>query len=158
MRLKDSILQEIVTKTAELLCEYEQYVDEDGNIWDDEGNVTRRGKSFGRQYGGETYGTNAPWRGRSSKPRRTSYVGTGSNADKIKAVESALAAKPNNFLTSILNQLRAGRGLSGKQKGIVKRIIKKHDPAAADLFENSTATNEQLLRALIQIKLRKTST
>ena len=157
MKLKDSILQEIVAKTAKLLCEYEQYVDEDGNVWDDEGNVTRRGKSFGRQYGGETYGTNAPWRGRSSKPRRTSYVGAAANADQIKAVEDALAAKPNNFLTSILNQLRAGRGLSGKQKGIVKRIIKKHDPTAATLFEGSATSDEQLLRALIQIKLRKNS-
>ncbi len=158
MKLKDSILQEIVTKTAKLLCEYEQYVDEDGNIHDDEGNVTRMGKDFGRQYGGDTYGTNAPWRGQTSKPRRTSYVGANSNADQIKAVEGALSVKPNNFLTSILNQLRAGRGLSGKQKGIVKRIIKKHDPTAAALFESSVATNEQLLRALIQIKLRKNST
>jgi len=155
MKLKKSTIQEIMTRASELLYEYEQYVDEDGNIHDDEGNVTRMGKDFGRQYGGGTYGTNAPWRGRSPKPRRTSYVGAGANAEQIKAVENALAAKPNNFLTSILNQLRAGRGLSGKQKGIVKRIIKKHDPTAAELFENSIRINKQLLLQVIREELQK---
>ena len=107
------------------LLEYERYVDEDGNVWDDEGNVTRRGSSFGRRYGGETYtGTSAPWDGRRSR-RKTSYVGTGANAEQIKAVEAAIAVKPNNFLTSILEQLKKGRGLSAKQKSIVRKIIVK---------------------------------
>jgi len=123
---------------SEMLKEYEQYVDEDGNIYDDEGNVTKMGRDFGRQYGGGTYGTNAPWHGRRSRyssRRKTTNVGTSANAEKIAAVEAALEAKPNNFLTSILKQLKAGRGLSSKQNKIVSRILSKSSKEAAALFE-----------------------
>ena len=160
MKLKKSILHEIIAKATDLILEYEQYVDEDGNIHDDEGNVTRMGKDFGRQYGGDTYGSQAPWGrtgGLNQRSRKTSHVGMASNADKIMAIEDALSAKPNNFLTSILNQLKAGRGLSGKQRSIVKKIIRKHDPGAIALFENNTATNEQLLRKWVRASLLKTS-
>ena len=74
--------------------------------------------------------------GRSSYRRKTSYVGADANADKIGAIEAALAKKPNNFLQSILDQLKSGRGLSGKQKGIVRKILKKTDPSAVALFES----------------------
>ena len=67
--------------------------------------------------------------------RKTSYVGSDANQDKIAAVQAALATKPNNFLKSILSQLERGRGLSGKQKSIVKKILGKVDPEAAALFE-----------------------
>ncbi len=67
--------------------------------------------------------------------RKTSYVGSDANQDKIAAVQAALAIKPNNFLKSILSQLERGRGLSGKQKSIVKKILGKVDPDAASLFE-----------------------
>jgi len=136
MKMTEKKLRSIIRET--LLLEYEQYVDEDGNIWDDEGNVTRKGAAFGRRYGGETYGTNAPWHGgrsrRYSSQRKTTHVGADANAEKIKAVEAAIAKKPNNFLTSILSQLKAGRGLSSKQNSIVKRILKKSGDAAGDLF------------------------
>jgi len=122
-----------------LLLEYEQYVDKDGNIHDDEGNVTRMGKDFGRQYGGDTYGSRPPWgRGSYSRPkskRKTSYAGSSANADKIAAVEKALAAKSNNFLSSILSQLQNGRGLSSKQKSIVRKIFARSDHEAVDLFK-----------------------
>ena len=75
-----------------------------------------------------------PSRG-SSYRRKTSYVGVDANADQIGAIEAALAQKPNNFLKSVLSQLKAGRGLSGKQKGIVRKILKKTDPSAVTLFE-----------------------
>ena len=135
------------------LVEYEQYVDEDGNVYDDEGNVSRRGRSFGRQYGGQTYtGTRPPWSGRSKykSTRKTSYVGADSNADQIAAVEAAIAVKPNNFLTSILKQLKKGRGLSAKQKSIVKKIIVKNDAEAAKLFEGRRMkiTKRQLRRII----------
>ena len=80
--------------------------------------------------------------------RKTSYVGVEANQEQIAAVENALAAKPNNFLSSILTQLQGGRGLSGKQKSIVKRIISKHDPGAAQLFERREMriTKRQLRR------------
>jgi len=131
-----------------IILEYEQYVDEDGNVYDDEGNVSRRGAAFGRRYGGETYtGTRPPWSGRSNKPRKTSYVGAGANAEQIAAVE-ALKPKPETFLGSILKQLKAGRGLSSKQKVVVRKIMKKRDPQSEKLFENIAHARHGLGRNL----------
>ena len=138
MRISESELKKI-------LMEYEIYVDEDGNVYDDEGNVERRGKEFGRRYGGQTYpGTRTPWgpsrprkKYRNTSQRKTSYVGADANAEKIAAIEQVLASKPNNFLQSILDQLKNGRGLSSKQKSIVKRIVARTNPEAAKLFENA---------------------
>ena len=78
--------------------------------------------------------------------RKTSYVGSDANADQIAAVEAALSAKPNNFLTSVLDQLKNGRGLSGKQKSIVKSIIKKTNPNAAAIFETRENKTSKLSR------------
>lgn len=126
-----------------IINEYEQYVDEDGNIYDDEGNVERRGKEFGRMYGGQTYGgTRTPWGpSRSSRkkypPRKTGFVGASVNAKKIAAVEEILKSRPNSFLKSILDQLKKGRSLSSKQKAIVKKIVARSDPSAGKLFERN---------------------
>jgi len=83
---------------------------------------------------------------RTSSPRysrKTSFVGAEANEAQIAAIESALEAKPNNFLNSILSQLKAGRGLSSKQKGIVKKILKKVDTELVSLFESKQkATSE----------------
>jgi hypothetical protein len=148
MKVTRKQLQKIIAEETKKLLEYEQYVDDDGNIYDDEGNVTRRGRSFGRRYGGQTYGNNAPWqRGRSAKPRKTSSVASGANTEKISAVIKALEVKPNNFLKSILDQLRQGRKLSPKQNSIVKKIIAKSDPEAAKLFESSEIAE---VRALVR--------
>lgn len=70
-----------------------------------------------------------------SSPRKTSYVGADANAAKIEAIEAALAVKWNNYLGSILDQLNQGRGLSSKQKMIVKKILMKSNPESANLFE-----------------------
>jgi len=115
------------------LVEYEQYVDEDGNVYDDEGNVERRGKSFGNRYGGQTYtGTRQPWRD-SYRPSRTrSKKG---NPKQEAALEDALKVKTNNFLQSILDQLKQGRTLSTKQKSIVRKILAKVSPESVTLFE-----------------------
>ena len=154
MKLKDSILQEIAAKAVKLLHEYEQYVDEDGWLHDDEGN-----KEFvGKGVASGTYGLHdSPLRGGgySNPGRKTTYTGASANASMVKAVEMALASKPNNFLTSILSQLKAGRGLSGKQKNIVKRIIKKHDPAAAILFEGKARITIGQLRKIIYKELSR---
>jgi|APSaa5957512535_1039671.scaffolds.fasta_scaffold55610_3 hypothetical protein len=86
-------------------------------------------------------------------PRKTSYVGSDANAEQIAAVEAALSAKPNNFLTSVLSQLKNGRGLSSKQKSIVKSIIKKTDPEAAVIFEtreNKMKITKRQLRRIIR--------
>tara|TARA_E500000331_G_C17052383_1_gene624558 strand:+ start:167 stop:796 length:630 start_codon:yes stop_codon:yes gene_type:complete len=74
-------------------------------------------------------------RPRYSNRRKTSFVGAAANSGQIEAVESALEAKPNNFLSSVLDQLKSGRGLSSKQKSIVKKILAKTNKEAADLFE-----------------------
>ena len=131
------------------LMEYEQYVDEDGNVYDDEGNVTRRGKSFGRRYGGGTYGTRGlPPSRRPSSRRKTTFAGSAANAPLIAAVEAALTAKPNNFLKSILDQLKKGRGLSSKQKAIVRKILVKSDPEAAKLFEGRLSESTGMHRCM----------
>ena len=116
MKLTEQKLRKMV---RDILLEYEQYVDEEGNVWDDEGNVTRRGSKFGQRYGGQTYtGTRTPWSSR--KPYRPP------NPQKLKqvdAVKAVLDVKDNKFLRSILQQLEAGKTLSQKHKSIVKKII-----------------------------------
>ena len=147
MKITKRQLRRIIKEEKQkLLKEYEQYVDEDGNVWDDEGNVTRKGAAFGRQYGGQTYaGTRTPWSGggRYRSQRKTSYVGASANAEQITAVEKVLATKSNNFLSSILTQLKKGRGLSSKQKSIVKKIMAKSSPDDAKLFEAFAATAQE---------------
>jgi len=134
MKITKRQLRRIIREEKEqLLREYELHVDADGNVYDDEGNVERRGATFGRKYGGETYlGTSPPWH------RRTGPAPTqGSALDKQKkAIEKFLTSKPNNFLQSILSQINAGKRLSSKQTDIMKKILVKSDPTAADLFES----------------------
>ena len=71
--------------------------------------------------------------------RKTTYAGREALEPMITAVQAALAAKPNSFLQSVLSQMEAGRMPSAKQKAIVKRIVKKHNPASAQLFESAGA-------------------
>lgn len=79
--------------------------------------------------------------GYSSRPsyssRKTTFIGSDANEERIKVIEDILAKKDNKFLSSILTQLRNGRGLSSKQNAIVQRIVKKSNPEAADLFDGS---------------------
>ena len=141
------------------LLEYEQYVDEEGNIHDDEGNVTRRGSEFGRMYGGGTYGLHAPWE-RSSSRRSYRPAPDRSQVDAVKAV---LDVKEDKFLRSILGQLEAGRKLSAKQKKIVRRIIKKTSEGAGmnpdealALFEGrKMKVTKRQLRRIIKEEKRK---
>jgi len=114
-------LGRIIREEVARLLEYEQYVDEEGNIHDDEGNVTPRGRDFGSRYGGGTYGLHAPWdRSSSRRPYRSTPDRT-----QVAAIKATLDTKENKFLRSILQQLEAGRTLSAKQKNIVRSIIKK---------------------------------
>jgi len=69
--------------------------------------------------------------------RKTTFVGSDTNEDRIAVIEDILAKKDNKFLSSILSQLWDGRGLSSKQNAIVQRIVKKFDPEAASLFDGS---------------------
>jgi len=88
------------------------------------------------------------------RPRKTSYVGASANEEKIAAIQSALVDKPNKFLQSVLSQLERGRGLSGKQKAIVKKIMAKKDPSTAGLFEANKVLSKSTLRRIIKEELR----
>jgi len=129
MKITDKRLRSIIREEVSKILEYEQYVDEDGNVYDDEGNVSHRGSSFGRRYGGQTYtGTRSPWSGREDRfKRRRDSLGQTEEPRKsrIGAVKAALEVEENKFLRSILQQLEAGRTLSAKQKTIVKKIMTK---------------------------------
>ena len=147
MRITKRQLRRIIREEKRRrLQEYEQYVDSEGNVYDDEGNVDRRGAAFGRKYGGETYlGTKQPW----NRGRRSSVTASpGSVRGKqLAAVEAYLAVKPNKFLQSLADQMNAGRRMSDKQIAVMKKILVKHDPTAAELFEN------KLLRNIIRASL-----
>ena len=151
MKISKNKLRGIIREEFEALLEYEQYVDEDGNVYDDEGNVTRRGKSFGVRYGGGTYGLHGLPPHGMGKPRRrkTGYAGKEANSEMIAAVEAVLEAKPNNFLKSILDQLKRGRSLSLKQKSIVHKIVSKHDPDSARLFEADNIKLRMMIRDVL---------
>lgn len=87
-------------------------------------------------------------RPRYNSRRKTSFVGANANSAQIKAVEAALEAKPNNFLSSVLDQLKRGRGLSSKQKSIVKKILAKTNKEAASLFENTLRESADMHRCM----------
>jgi hypothetical protein len=131
MKITKAQIRQIIKEECAALLESEQYVDDEGNIYDDEGNVTRAGAGFGRRFGGQTYsGTKPPW----------GTMRAGRDDGKINAIEAALRKRSNNFLESILAQLKDGRRLSTKQKDIVRKIIMKYDPKAASLFERLRRT------------------
>ena len=100
MQLKDSILQEIVTKTAKLLCEYEQYVDEDGYLYDDEGNKEYVGKGVAPG----TYGLhNSPLRGRgASQGGRYSNSRRKTSRAPVKPPIKVTEGELRNFVRSYL--------------------------------------------------------
>ena len=112
----------------------------------------------------DDYGASYGGRSRSSYsrggrfPKKTSYVGVEANAEKISALEASLEKKSDKFLNSVLSQLKGGRGLSAKQKAIVKKILIKTSPESVALFESSTRnykmkiTKRQLRRIIKEEK------
>jgi hypothetical protein len=153
MLITKLILEQIIQEELDLVLEYEQYVDEEGNIYDDEGNVTPMGREFGRKYGGQTYGSRPPWgslprrRSSYSRPRparKTSYVGADVLSGKIAALESALRKKHNEFILSILKQLKKGRTLSIKQREIVLKFLKRHSPEDLKVFDGPPISESHL--------------
>jgi hypothetical protein len=139
----------IKEEKVKILKEYEQYVDEDGNVYDDEGNVDRRGSAFGRKYGGETYtGTKQPWnrrQGRGVPPMPGSVRGK-----QLVAIEAHLANKPNKFLQSLVDQMNSGKSLSKKQESVMNKIMRKADPSNANLFEGKIKITKRQLRRIIK--------
>lgn len=150
MRITKRQLSKIIKEEKlKLLKEYEVYVDEDGNVHDDEGNVEKKGSSFGKRYGGETYtGTNQPWmsgRKKSVPPMAGSVRG-----QQLAAVEAYLVNKPSKFLQSLADQMNAGKKLSGKQLAIMKKVLVKHDRANEKLFEGKMRITKRQLKRIIK--------
>lgn len=121
------------------VLEYEVYVDEDGYAHDDEGNVEFVGKEYGPQtYGlhdmpdGVKYPRGEYSRERLPKPSRPRIE---VDQRKVEALQKAIAMRSNEFLSSILSQVKDGRVLSDAQKKAVRqnfyRLRMKDD---ADLF------------------------
>lgn len=112
------------------LAEYEVHVDDDGYAYDDEGNR----EFVGRRFRGNYFGVKAVKKsGMPETPPRREVP----EADprKVEVLTRALAARPNDFLSSILRQVREGRALTEPQKKAVRqnlyRLRMRED---ADLF------------------------
>jgi hypothetical protein len=149
MRLTIRQLKRIIKEEkAGVLKEYEVYVDEDGNTYDDEGNVEKKGSSFGRRYGGDTYtGTDQPWM--SGRKKAVPPMSGSARGKQLAAVEMYLASQPNKFLQSLADQMNAGKRMSSKQMAIMKKILVKADPANEELFESKMKiTKRQLVRII----------
>jgi len=138
MRITKGQLKQIIREEANRLHESEIYV-RDGIATDDEGNTYRTSMPDGLYKASQMRGGYGSYRDDRYPPRKTQYVGASALQPMIAAVQAALATKPNSFLQSVLGQMEAGRMPSAKQKSIVKRIIKKHDPTSAQLFESAGA-------------------
>ena len=123
------------SRAPEPVVEYEMHVDDDGYAYDDEGNREYVGKRF--------RGTYTP---RSMRQMRDAGLPTPADAmqarpsvepdqNKVDALQRAVERRPNDFLSSILAQVKAGRVLTDAQKKAVRqsfyRIGMKGD---ADLF------------------------
>jgi DNA-binding phage protein len=97
------------------ILEYEQYVDDEGYSYDDEGNVS----FVGKKYGGETYGLHGVPTGRDI-PRRNAP-----DPKLVASIRGALEFRHNNFLASLLNQVERGRGLTPKQTQIAHKVLEQ---------------------------------
>ena len=124
MKLNETKLRQMV---RDILLEYEQYVDEEGNVYDDEGNVSKRGRGFGQRYGGETYtGTRPPWGRGGGGGRRRGNLDAGRRNHWLNQISKALEMKPNNkFLLSLEDQVTNDYPLSGKQLKVLGKILKE---------------------------------
>jgi hypothetical protein len=126
---------EILEENARLALEYEMHVDGDGYAYDDEGNREYVGKRFRGTY-------------RPSSFRQMRDMGLPTPADametlpkapvdqnKVEALQKALAIRPNDFLSSILAQVKDGRALTEAQKKAVRQnFYKLRMKEDADLF------------------------
>ena len=77
---------------------------------------------------------------RPRQPRKTKKVGLEATRDRLDVIRRVRAKKDNKFLLSISNQLSMGRDLTSKQNAIVRKIVAKHEPESASLFESKTMT------------------
>lgn len=123
MRLTESHLRQIIREELSQLNEYETYTDEHGNVWDDEGNVTRsKHGSAGVRHG----------KPHASRYQRPAYerIATSPGAldvrdEMVRILSKVTAEKPNKFLDSIISQLNRARTLTQKQKDAVINILKR---------------------------------
>lgn len=112
------------------VSEWEAYIDDDGYAHDDEGNV----EFVGKHHPSGTYGLHDFPRTRgeySPRPRPSVPV----DEKKVDALNRAIGIRNNEFLSSILSQVKSGRVLTDNQKKIVRQIFYKlRMKEDADLF------------------------
>ena len=119
---------------AKPIVEYEQYVDDDGYIWDDEGN---KGGYVGKEYAGQTFGLHDAPRvirgGDDYGPKKDIGPPKWQSQrvkDQIRAINAALKKKPDKFLSSVGHQIymwgdRSLKVPSEKQKAAVVRALER---------------------------------
>lgn len=115
------------------LLEYEVYVDKDGYAHDDEGNR----EYVGRRYHGQYMGASSVKKsGMFDDPKpRQEPPRAEPDARQVEALKKAIMIRPNEFLNSILSQVRQGRILSDAQKKAVRQnFYKLRMKEEADLF------------------------
>jgi len=85
---------------------------------------------------------------RPRQPRKTVKVGLEATKERLDVIRRVRAKKDSSFLLSISNQLSSGRDLTGKQNAIVRKIVAKHEPESASLFESrvSSLVKKELTR------------
>jgi len=115
------------------LVEYEQYVDDEGYIWDDEGN---KGGYVGREYAGQTFGLHDAPRvmggGDGGSARKAGPPSWQSQTvrDQLIALKAAIKKKPDKFLSSVAQQIymwgdRSAKVPSPKQKDAIVRALER---------------------------------
>ena len=93
---------------------------------------------------------------RPRRPRKTKKVGFEATRERLDVIRRVRAKKDSKFLLSISNQLSSGRDLTDKQNAIVRKIVAKHEPESASLFESKVLeiTEEEIRRIIKEEKAK----
>lgn len=127
---------------------YETYTDEDGNTWDDEGNVSRRGRPPG--LGGTSKYRKYPQISRPARPAPPSP-----NAEQLAVLDEFLANRGSNFVQSIRDQVARGRPLSEKQKDVIRQILERSPlHSKAEMFRGASLRSKVIRLAYTNPELR----
>ena len=88
---------------------------------------------------------------RPRQPRKTVKVGLEATKERLDVIRRVRAKKDSSFLLSISNQLSMGRDLTDKQNAIIRKIVSKHEPESAPLFESKVSKiTEEEIRKIIK--------
>ena len=93
---------------------------------------------------------------RPRQPRKTVKVGLEATKERLDVIRRVRAKKDSKFLLSISNQLSMGRDLTDKQNAIIRKIVAKHEPESATLFESKLSKiTEEEIRNIIKEEQQK---